>query len=81
MLGLNAEVLGGYAEWLCDVRLKSLGIEPQFKTATNPIGGWLDSYLDSSKEQVAPQEAQLTSYKIGMGDSRIDDDEISKIIL
>ena len=81
LLGLNAEVLGGYAEWLCDVRLKSLGIEPQFKTAANPIGGWLDSYLDSSKEQVAPQEAQLTSYKIGMGDSRIDDDEISKITL
>jgi hypothetical protein len=47
----------------------------------SPIGGWLDSYLDSSKEQVAPQEAQLTSYKIGMGDSRIDDDEISKITL
>lgn len=81
LLGLNPEVLGGYAEWLCDIRLKSLGLPIQFNTNVNPISGWLDSYLDSSKEQVAPQEASITAYKIGMGNSNIDEEELSKISL
>jgi ribonucleoside-diphosphate reductase beta chain len=73
LLGLNADVLGGYAKWLCDTRLRSLGYKKLFNQKGNPISGWLDSYLDSSKVQVAPQETEISTYKIGARDTSIDD--------
>ena len=63
LLGLNAEVLGGYAKWLCDNRLRSLGYKKIFNQKDNPISGWLDSYLDSSKVQVAPRKLKLVLIK------------------
>jgi len=71
LLGLNVEVLGGYAKWLCDNRLRSLGYKKIFNSKENPISGWLDSYLDSSKVQFAPQETELQSYKIAARDTSI----------
>jgi hypothetical protein len=32
----------------------------------NPLAGWLDSYYDSKKLQVAPQETELSSYVKGV---------------
>ena len=81
LLGLNADVLGGYAKWLCDNRLRSLGYKKIFNQNTNPISGWLDSYLDSSKVQVAPQETEISAYKIGARNTTIDEDAFSDIKL
>jgi len=81
LLGLNVDVLGGYAKWLCDNRLRSLGYKKIYNQKTNPISGWLDSYLDSSKVQVAPQETEISSYKIGARDTNIDDEAFSDIKL
>jgi ribonucleoside-diphosphate reductase beta chain len=61
LIGLNEAILHQYIEWLCDTRMHSLGLPKQFNTK-NPIS-WLD--LDSEKEQVAPQEAESISYKVG----------------
>lgn len=65
LLGLNAEVLKGYIEWLANNRLQSLGYKKIFDAKNNPISGWLDGFMDSSKTQVAPQETEIISYKIG----------------
>ena len=81
LLGLNAEVLGGYAKWLCDNRLRSLGYKKLFNQKSNPISGWLDSYLDSSKVQVAPQETEISAYKIGARDTNITEDSFDDIKL
>jgi ribonucleoside-diphosphate reductase beta chain len=81
LLGLNADVLGGYSKWLCDNRLRSLGYKKLFNQKENPIAGWLDSYLDSSKVQVAPQETEISAYKIGARDTNIDKEEFSDIKL
>jgi len=81
LLGLNAEVLGGYARWLCDNRLRSLGYKKIFNEKTNPISGWLDSYLDSSKVQVAPQETEISAYKIGARDTNISEDIFDNVKL
>jgi ribonucleoside-diphosphate reductase beta chain len=81
LLGLNAEVLGGYSKWLCDVRLRSLGYKKIFNQKTNPISGWLDSYLDSSKVQVAPQEAEIGAYKVAARDTNISEDVFDDIKL
>ena len=81
LLGLNAEVLGGYAKWLCDNRLRSLGYKKIFNQKDNPIAGWLDSYLDSSKVQVAPQEAEIGAYKIAARDTTITEDSFADVEL
>lgn len=81
LLGLNPDVLSGYAKWLCDNRLRSLGYKKIFNQKENPISGWLDSYLDSSKVQVAPQETEISAYKIGARDTNIDDTSFEDIKL
>jgi len=81
LLGLNADVLGGYSKWLCDTRLRSLGYKKIFNQKENPISGWLDSYLDSSKVQVAPQETEIGAYKIGARDTSISDKDFNDIEL
>ena len=81
LIGLNKDVLGGYAEWLCNNRLQALGYSKLFDIKSNPIGGWLDSFMDSSKVQVAPQETEISSYKIGARDTTIDGSQLADIQL
>ena len=61
---LNVEVLTKYLDHLCDLRLENLGLDRVFKSDGNPLP-WMDSYTNSKSVQVAPQEVELSSYKIG----------------
>lgn len=81
LLGLNADVLGGYSKWLCDNRLRSLGYKKIFNQKDNPIAGWLDSYLDSSKVQAAPQETEIQAYKIAARDTNISETSFKDVEL
>lgn len=81
LVGLNAEVLKGYIEWLANARLTSLGYKKIFQTKTNPIGGWLDAYLDEKRLQVAPQEKEITTYKIGARNTNISDGAFDGFVL
>lgn len=68
IIGLNETVLHQYIDWLCHSRRKAIGLpyESGFK---NPIAGWTESWLSSESVQVAPQEHELTSYKIGASEN------------
>jgi len=81
LLGLNAEVISGYSKWLCDNRLRSIGYKKIFNQKENPLSGWLDSYMDSSKVQVAPQETEISSYKVGARKTDLSDDDFADIKL
>ncbi len=49
LVGLTAESLKHYIEWLANNRLSSMGYKKLYPTAkVNPLAGWLDSYYDSS---------------------------------
>jgi ribonucleoside-diphosphate reductase beta chain len=63
IIGLNAKILQGYIEWLTDTRLQAIGLPKQFGTK-NPIGGWVDVYMNPASVQKAPQETDITAYKI-----------------
>ena len=63
LIGLNSAILGKYSEWLANNRLRSLGYKKIFDVDSNPIGGWINQYVDSSRVQVAPQERTQTNYK------------------
>ena len=39
----------------------------------NPIKGWSDAFMNSEAVQVAPQESEITSYKIGASKNDLDD--------
>lgn len=75
LLGLNSEILGQYIEWMANARLTSLGYKKIFDQPMNPIRGWLDSFVDSKNTQPAPQEVELSSYRIASRDSDIKEEE------
>jgi ribonucleoside-diphosphate reductase beta chain len=71
LIGLNAQMLGEYAEYISNTRLKNLGLTQKYHTKVNPLP-WTMKYLDTSNKQTAPQENELTSYVIGKIDPNVD---------
>jgi len=74
MIGLNAEMLKQYIEYISNQRLIAIGHKPPFSTLSNPLP-WINSYLVSDNVQVAPQESEISSYLVGQIDSELDNDE------
>ena len=66
MIGLNAQLLHQYVEYIANRRLKALGFDAIFDQPvnTNPLP-WTQHWLSSSGLQVAPQETEVESYIIG----------------
>lgn len=64
IIGLNEQVLHKYVDWLCMSRRKAIGL-PYDNVGKNPVAGWTEPWLNSEAVQVAPQEHEITSYKIG----------------
>lgn len=70
MIGLNSEILKKYMMYLTNSRMKVIGLEPVFEKEKNPIP-WINNWMNSKSQQVAPQETEITSYKIGSIDNNI----------
>jgi ribonucleoside-diphosphate reductase beta chain len=64
MIGLNANVLNDYVEWITNRRLSAAGLPLQYKTGSNPLP-WTQKWISGSEVQVAPQEVQISSYIVG----------------
>lgn len=85
MLGLNAQILQQYQMWLTDKRVEDLlkpvyngkqhdfGFRHSYNIKSNPIP-WVNEFLESDNVQVAPQEAEISSYLVGQIDANVDDD-------
>lgn len=71
MIGLNKDILCQYVEYITNVRMSAVGLPTQFKSQSNPIP-WINSWLVSDNVQVAPQEAEISSYLVGQIDSQVD---------
>jgi len=74
MIGLNAEILKQYIEYISNQRMSAIGLEPPFKVKTNPLP-WINAYLSSDNVQVAPQETEISSYLVGQVDSSVSSDD------
>jgi len=72
IIGLNEVVLHQYVDWLCMSRRKAIGL-PYENVGKNPIGGWTGPWMSSESVQVAPQEHEITSYKIGASKNDLED--------
>lgn len=74
MIGLNAQILGQYVEYITNVRMQAVGLDTYFETKHNPIP-WINAWLVSDNVQVAPQEAEISSYLVGQTDNNLDDSD------
>lgn len=74
MIGLNAQILGQYVEYITNVRMQAVGLDAHFATKHNPIP-WINAWLVSDNVQVAPQEAEISSYLVGQTDNSLDDSD------
>lgn len=74
MIGLNSAILGQYVEYITNIRMQAIGLTPVFETKHNPIP-WINSWLVSDNVQVAPQEAEISSYLVGQIDNDLDDSD------
>ena len=64
MIGLNVDILKDYIEFITNSRMGSLNLEPIFPKRSNPLP-WMGAWLKSDAVQVAPQEAEISSYLVG----------------
>lgn len=76
MIGLNEGILNQYIEYVTNLRMNAVGLEPAFgKAAHNPIP-WINAWLVSDNVQVAPQEVEVSSYLVGQINSAISTDDL-----
>ncbi len=74
MIGLNAEILKQYLEYITNVRMNALGLTPIFDECANPLP-WINHWLESDNVQVAPQETEITSYLVSAIDNTMKADD------
>jgi ribonucleoside-diphosphate reductase beta chain len=80
MIGLNEQILCQYVEYISNIRMQAIGYEAPFEVKTNPIP-WINHWLVSDNVQVAPQEAEISSYLVGQINSKVNSDELSSFEL
>ena len=74
MIGLNAELLKQYIEWIAARRMRAVGLTaPYSTTASNPLP-WTEKWIRGGEVQVAPQETEISSYVIGGTKQDVTDD-------
>ncbi|MGF1698031.1 ribonucleotide-diphosphate reductase subunit beta [Vibrio kyushuensis] len=75
MIGLNKDILCQYVEYITNVRMQAVGLGVAYPEATsNPIP-WINAWLSSDNVQVAPQEAEISSYLVGQIDNEVSADD------
>ncbi len=80
MIGLNAAILKEYVEYITNVRMKALHLDPIFSSRSNPLP-WMNNWLVSDNVQVAPQESEISSYLVGQVDTHVESDDFSDFSL
>lgn len=74
VIGLNERILSDFVDFTAVDSLKQIGIKYWGNSPkTNPIP-WFNKHVDTSKKQVALQEAESTNYVIGIMSDDIDYD-------
>lgn len=71
MIGINAELLSQYVDYIVARRMYALGIGSN--RTNNPLP-WTEKWISGSEVQVAPQETEITSYIVGGIKKDIDDE-------
>ena len=76
IIGLNAELLKQYVEYIAGKRMHAVRQEKIFNTGTNPLP-WTQAWITGGEVQVAPQETEISSYVIGGTKQDVDKEPFS----
>lgn len=74
MIGLNKDILVQYIEYITNIRMSAVGLDLPYESKSNPLP-WMNGWLNSDTVQVAPQEAEISSYLVGQIDSAVEKDD------
>lgn len=77
MLGLNADLLKQYVEWIANKRMTRIGLESPYSVSRDNPLPWTESWIAGRETQVAPQEVELSSYLVGEVDKKVDEKAFS----
>ncbi|QPB08587.1 ribonucleotide-diphosphate reductase subunit beta [Vibrio phage Va2] len=82
MLGLNKEMICKYVDYLTYKQMKAVGLTPpEYLTKQpNPLP-WMNAWLRSDNVQVAPQEAEISSYLVGQVNNDLEKGSFSEFEL
>ena len=81
MIGLNAELLKQYVEWIATKRLRAIGMTSPYNTpAASPLP-WTQKWIAGGSVQVAPQETEISSYIVGGVKKDVSEDTFKGISL
>jgi ribonucleoside-diphosphate reductase beta chain len=82
MIGLSIPLLGNYIEYICNKRLRAIGLDPIFNVSStnNPLP-WTQHWFNSRGLQNAPQETEIESYVIGGIKQDVDDNTFDNFTL
>lgn len=81
MIGLSEEILGQYVDYIGSKRMKTIGIDVPFEHPTSDPLPWTKQWISGSEVQVAPQEAEISSYLISDVKQDVDDDMLNDLSL
>ena len=60
--------------------MSAIGLGQPYEVQSNPLP-WMNNYLASDNVQVAPQEAEISSYLVGQIDSEVSVDDFEEFDL
>ena len=79
MIGLSEEILGQYVDYIASKRMKTLGLPVTFDYPKSDPLPWTKDWIMGRNVQVAPQEAEISSYLVGEVKHDIDTFQLSDL--
>jgi len=81
MLGLNAQLLKDYVEWIANKRMTRIGLSsPYVVPRDNPLS-WTESWIAGRETQNAPQEVEISTYLVGEVDKKVENEAFKNFSL
>jgi len=81
MIGLSEEILCQYVDYIAGKRMKALGLEIPFDRPTSDPLPWTKQWISGKEVQVAPQEAEISSYLVSDIKQDVDDKTLNDLSL
>ena len=81
MIGLSEEILYQYVDFIATRRMRAIGLTPTFDAPTSDPLPWTKNWISGKEVQVAPQEAEISSYLVGDIKQDVDEDMLSGLSL
>ena len=78
MIGLNADILKTYVKYRTNLAMNRLGLKALFPEVTTDPLVWMNKWLLTDTLQIAPQEAEQSTYLVGQIDSTVDKASLSQ---